>query len=407
MTADSDATLTLLRSYLSFSKQTSDSPALNEAIQSTENSSFPGVSCATLFCGSLSLGVLSPRRVCYEVRKAKESSWGLLEDPFHRAARLTSESYDFHGHVAQEILLNGCEAAPGSSSKQFWRWHGILTEYSVAYPPQTSKGNVVLVHGFGASCMHWRRNVDALTEAGYTVYCPSLPGYGRTQKLYMIYSQAVWKAFLTDFIADIVRGSAVLGGNSIGAFVAAQTAALNREAVSGVVLINPAGPLDADYAPSQEEVYALENVPPSIVVDLFAQGLLFYLEKSAGRILRSVYPVRTENADDAFLNELLRASYDPNAIAVLKSVFFLKKPVPLNYLLSEMFQKPVLMLQGALDPLSDAVKKANSVQALCPNVQVDLLEAGHCSHDEVPDLVNTKMLTFLNQVHEQTPAPVC
>jgi pimeloyl-ACP methyl ester carboxylesterase len=45
----------------------------------------------------------------------------------------------------------------------------------------------VLVHGFGAFGGQWRFNLAPLAEAGYTVYAPTLPGFGRSEKAALQY----------------------------------------------------------------------------------------------------------------------------------------------------------------------------------------------------------------------------
>ena len=390
-----------LQRYLDVSSHAVKHPENNTLLQmilTTEDSSFPGISFSSLFALPLSLGILSPRRVACEVQEGVRRG---RQSALSKAALFSSESVDFHGYLAREILRNGCKATPGSSVKRFWKWQGFLTEFAISKPKNSHpKGRVVLVHGFGASCMHWRRNVDALTDGGYTVYCPSLPGFGRTQKLYMKYSQSLWTEFLAAFISEVVREPAVLAGNSIGAFMAAQAAANHPEAIPGLVLINPAGPLTEDYTPNDDSRQA-DVLPwrlPPFLVDILSQLLLFYLKRSAGRILKSVYPVQQSHADQAFLDEILRASYDPNAIAIIKSVFFLTKPEPLNYLLTEKYTRPVLLLQGTLDPLNKAADRAQRLKTLCPHVDVQTIEAGHCGHDETPETVNIHLLSFLERI---------
>lgn len=410
MTSEPHSRFQLLGAYLSSTPNPNGNKAslLNQLISSAEHPSLPGISFASLFSLSMSLGLISPRRVYSAAQTAREQQqlpW-LQKTPFYEAAITNSESYDFCSHVHNDILQNGCSGSPGNSTHASWRWREMFTEYSVARPRTASKGSVVLVHGFGASCMHWRRNVDALVAAGYTVYCPSLPGYGRSQKLYIKYTQVIWKEFLIEFITNIVKEPAVLAGNSIGAFVATQTAADHPDVVSALVLINPAGPLVPDYAPTEENGDLMKRKPPSFLIDVFSQALLFYLSKTAGRILRRVYPVKTNKADEGFLDEILRAADDPNAIALIKSVFFIKRPRPLNYLLSEMYGGPVLLLQGALDPLNNAKDKGQRIQELCKNVQVEMVEAGHCAHDEVPEVVNQHFITFLNRLKTQSSTDI-
>lgn len=50
----------------------------------------------------------------------------------------------------------------------------------------------VLVHGFGAFGDQWRFNLAPLAEAGFTVYAPTLPGFGRSEKAALQYSQNAW-----------------------------------------------------------------------------------------------------------------------------------------------------------------------------------------------------------------------
>lgn len=48
-----------------------------------------------------------------------------------------------------------------------------------------------------------------------------------------------------------------------------------------------------------------------------------------------------------------------------------------------------LPCQGALDPLNDARGRAKDLVQLCPDhATCVLLDAGHCPHDEVPELVS-------------------
>lgn len=47
------------------------------------------------------------------------------------------------------------------------------------------------------------------------------------------------------------------------------------------------------------------------------------------------------------------------------------------------------------DPLSNAVARAKELEECCRNVHVQMLDAGHCPHDEVPHLVNHGLLNFM------------
>jgi pimeloyl-ACP methyl ester carboxylesterase len=48
---------------------------------------------------------------------------------------------------------------------------------------------LLLIHGFGAFGDHWRDVLKPLADAGYRVYAPTLPGFGRSEKVAAPYSQ--------------------------------------------------------------------------------------------------------------------------------------------------------------------------------------------------------------------------
>lgn len=87
-----------------------------------------------------------------------------------------------------------------------------------------------------------------------------------------------------------------------------------------------------------------------------------------------------------------------------RSVFYLPAPLPLNHLVTEMYQGPTLVLQGARDPLNDAPARAAAIAAACSNVRVHLLNGGHCPHDESPAAFNEALLRFVREVSMQRVA---
>ena len=147
-----------------------------------------GSSFAALFAPSLALGTVSARRVAAAAAAAlarlpplpavsvpKASSRA-------RAALAAAEASDFHRSLA---LSRAGRDARGGGELRHWRWRGVLTEYAFVQPKAgtPSRGNVLLIHGFGAFGEHYRGASAALARMGYTVYAPTLPGYGRSEKV--------------------------------------------------------------------------------------------------------------------------------------------------------------------------------------------------------------------------------
>ena len=64
------------------------------------------------------------------------------------------------------------------------------------------------------------------------------------------------------------------------------------------------------------------------------------------------------------------------------------------------------MSSVAQDPLSNAKARAHELERACSNVEVELLDAGHCPHDEVPHLVNKSLLNFMQKIESEQAATV-
>ena len=65
------------------------------------------------------------------------------------------------------------------------------------------------------------------------VYAPTIPGFGRSEKPALGYSQTLWSDFLRDFVVELVRRPVVVVGNSIGGYICASLAATNPALVKG------------------------------------------------------------------------------------------------------------------------------------------------------------------------------
>lgn len=383
----------------------------------TPDGCFPAI-----FNRSLSLGVVSRRRIYTEAKtllhQLGESemppppgllarlSWLLTshggaasrsrKQKKAQAAALAAEAGDFHVEMAGK---REGKVVHGGAVLGHWRWRGILSDYLYSTTTTDNINNnapaVLLVHGFGAFSEHYRSNVQYLASKGYAVYAPTLPGYGRSEKPTVAYGQDLWRDYLADFVKNVVKKPVVVVGNSIGGFMSASLAADYPGLASGVVLLNSAGQLTKNYSPPPPFPNKSKE-PPQAIVGPVSSALFKFLEGGVEKQLKRVYPVNPDRADAWLAGEISRAAKDPGALGVFRSVFYLPKPRALNYLLDE-FGGPVMVLQGALDPLNDAKGRAAKLGELT-KAKVVLLNAGHCPHDEVPEEVNVELEKFLKGI---------
>ncbi|XP_057530210.1 pheophytinase, chloroplastic isoform X2 [Amaranthus tricolor] len=291
----------------------------------------------------------------------------------------------------------------------FWTWR----DHRIHYVVQGEGPPIVLVHGFGASAFHWRYNIPELAKK-YKVYAVDLLGFGWSEKALIDYDAIIWRDQVVDFINEIVKEPAVVVGNSLGGFTALATAASLPDKVVGVVLLNSAGQFgDPNAKPDETQVEAniLEKFIIKPLKDIFQRvflGFLFWQAKQPARIesvLKSVY-INSSNVDDYLVESITQPATDPKASEVyyrLMSRFMSnQRKYTLDSLLSQL-SCPLLLLWGDLDPWVGPTK-AIKIKEFYPNTTVVNLQAGHCPHDEVPELVNSALLEWLSSLNLEKPS---
>ncbi|XP_022136965.1 pheophytinase, chloroplastic isoform X2 [Momordica charantia] len=288
----------------------------------------------------------------------------------------------------------------------FWTWRG----HKIHYVVQGEGPAIVLIHGFGASVFHWRYNIPELAKT-HKVYALDLLGFGWSDKAIIEYDAMVWRDQVVDFMKEIVKQPAVLVGNSLGGFTALVSAVGLPEQVCGVVLLNSAGQFgDVNKLADQPEETSFQKLILKPLKDFFQRiflGVLFWQTKQPARIisvLKSVY-INSENVDDYLVESISRPAADPNAREVyyrlMTRFMFNQSKYTLNSVLDEL-RSPLLLLWGELDPWVGPAK-ANRIRELYPNTTLVNLKAGHCPHDEVPELVNSALMDWLSTL--QLPHP--
>ncbi|PLZ82913.1 alpha/beta hydrolase, partial [Fischerella thermalis WC217] len=115
---------------------------------------------------------------------------------------------------------------------KYWQWRGHNIYYVQAGKSQLQHPPLLLVHGFGASTDHWRKNIAQLRH-DFEVWAIDLLGFGRSAKPKLEYGGDVWRDQLYDFITEVIGQKAVLVGNSLGGYASLCVAAQRSDAVAG------------------------------------------------------------------------------------------------------------------------------------------------------------------------------
>jgi len=285
----------------------------------------------------------------------------------------------------------------GIFDKLTWNWKG----YKIGYTVMGTGQPLVLIHGFGASIGHWRKNIPVLAAAGYQVFAIDLLGFGSSDKPPLEYTMEVWEELVKDFWTAHIQQRAVFVGNSIGGLLSLMVIANHPEIAAGGVLINCAGGLS--HRPHEL------NPPLRLVMGAFNRLLrskitgkvLFNRVRQKGQIRRSLMQVYRDRT--AVTDELVDLLYQPSCDAGAQQVFvsiLTAPPGPTPAQLLPKVKCPLLVIWGEADPWTpiNGAKIYQDLSATGQPVQVKpIANAGHCPHDEAPDKVNPLIIDWLAQ----------
>ncbi|MBD0267995.1 MAG: alpha/beta fold hydrolase [Cyanobacteria bacterium Co-bin8] len=282
--------------------------------------------------------------------------------------------------------------------KQTWTWQG----YNIKYVVQGTGQPLVLIHGFGASSGHWRKNIPVLAAAGYQVFALDLLGFGGSEKPAIAYSLDLWQDLLKDFWTVFIQRPAVFVGNSIGGLLAMMMLANHPEIAAGGILLNAAGGLNHRPDELPPPLRLVMGSFTKLVSSNWAGPLLFNQVRQKHRIrgsLRQVYGNK-----DAITDELIDMLHQPALEAGAQKVFaaiLTAPPGPRPIDLLPLIQQPLLVIWGEDDPWTP-IKGAEVYKTLSTAVDGQSVvtfhsipKTGHCPHDERPDVVNALMIDWL------------
>ena len=294
------------------------------------------------------------------------------------------------------MTLSSSTTSKVLAATQTWIWQG----FPICYQTQGNEGPaVVLVHGFGASWLHWRQNIPVLAET-CRVYAIDLIGFGNSAKptpgplkpgTQIQYSFETWGRQIADFCREVVGEPAFLVGNSVGCIAAMQAAVFSPDIALSVALLNCSLRLLHDRKRATLPWYRRFGAPLAqrlLSVKWISQFFFNQLAKpkTVRKILLQAY-AHPEAVTDELVNILMSPARDPGALAVFVAfTAYSQGPLPEDLL--AVLPCPAIILWGTADPWEPVA--LGRELANFPQVQefIPIEGVGHCPQDEAPALVN-------------------
>jgi pimeloyl-ACP methyl ester carboxylesterase len=235
---------------------------------------------------------------------------------------------------------------------------------------------VVLVHGLGSRAEDWQNLTPYLAHAGFRVYAPDLPGYGRSeQPANFSYSVRDEASVVVGFFDALGLKQVDLGGWSMGGWIVQLAAAEHPERVQRLILFDSAG-LDV------QPVWNTGLFTPTSAADLDA--------------LDALLMPRPPQVPSYVASDILRNSRG-HAWVIRRAMSTMLSGQDVTDKLLPELKMPVLIQWGALDQITP-VAQAQTMHRLIPQSQLEVFaDCGHLAPLECTPQMGPKVVAFLHQ----------
>jgi pimeloyl-ACP methyl ester carboxylesterase len=270
-------------------------------------------------------------------------------------------------------LLYLHEDASGIESR-YVRVEGIRVHYLCEGPKEGPP--VVLIHGLGSNAEDWRNLAPYLAKAGFHVYIPDLPGYGRSQKphrfSYSIHDEA---GVVVKFLDGVGLKQVDLGGWSMGGWIVQLVAADHPERIHRLMLFDSVG----------------LNVQPTWNTNLFVPQNKAELAELEALLMPNPPKVPGYVADD-IVRTLLR-----NGWVVHRALASMLAGNDATDKLLPTLKMPVLIEWGQVDQIAP-VAQAETIHRLIPQSQLDVYpNCGHLAPLQCTAQMGPRVVQFLKE----------
>jgi pimeloyl-ACP methyl ester carboxylesterase len=256
-----------------------------------------------------------------------------------------------------------------------------LNGIRLAWEDQGQGMPVVLLHGFPFSRWMWRSQVAALAR-GHRVITPDFRGFGESGGL--AESLELLAGDVHALVEHLSLSRFVLGGFSMGGYVAFRYLAGHADRLAGLMLLDTRPEADTEEA-RQRRYAGIERIR--------SEGPSGFLEDFAKLV---VSPKTWESRSDT-VAEVRRLMEDARPDALAAGLRAMAERPDSTALLATV-TPPTLVLVGE-DDKATPVESSRKMAAAIPGADLVIIPAaGHVSNVEQPDAFNAALTMFLRRV---------
>ena len=243
---------------------------------------------------------------------------------------------------------------------------------------------VLLLHAFPCDHTMWSGQVDRLVAAGFRTLVPDLPGFGAEELPREQPNLDVVVSDLVSMLDQMQVKECIVGGLSLGGYVAMALLRRAPERVSSLILVDTKATAD----------------PPAAVTNRLAVADRAEAEESTDFLVAAMIPGLLGETTRARRPEVVEQAKNWIRGAAPASVAWYQRAMaqrPDSLPDLARFQRPAAVIYGAEDTvLSPSGEQETMAGALPKSILIRIPEAGHLSAVERPVAVAEAIEQFLN-----------
>ncbi|MCE9562220.1 MAG: alpha/beta hydrolase [Planctomycetes bacterium] len=243
---------------------------------------------------------------------------------------------------------------------------------------------VVLLHAFPFDREMWAPQYGPLSTEDVRVLAPDFPGFGQSTSGKEEFTIDGAADVIADFLTALKIDRAVIGGLSMGGYVAMAFARKHPTRLAALIL--------ADTRPAPDDATAREGRNKAIAA-VKADGAVAFAESMLPKLLSE----QTRTTASRVVEFARKIAIRQTAAAVISALLALRDRADAMPGL-EKITVPTLVLVGEFDAVTPPLAAARLAANVKGSELAHIPEAGHLSNLENPDVFNAAILKFLKKM---------
>jgi len=250
--------------------------------------------------------------------------------------------------------------------------------------PDSARGLVILLHGFGGSGFSWRYSLDALEQAGYRVIAPDLPPFGYSERTA---GGPDWPDLVIELAERQGDGLPwLLVGHSMGVSVAAEVVNRRPDRAAGLIMVGGTPSMRGRHS----ELSWLFALPPvGRWAEIWAARNLVRPESIMGMLSSAFGREPTEAEFEGYYRPLLV----PDTYPAL-----LRRMSARSSVSDDWMQQPHSIIWGEFDAWVPIERAEALVERLPEAIPIEILAgAGHNPMDTHPEAFDAMLIEQIDR----------